>query len=258
MFQFLSKNKISLFAVTHKPVLCVPAGRKLIGVGANAHELGAAFTDDTGENIHSKNPFYCELTALYWIWKNDKSGIVGLEHYRRFFLSLNGHHRPLSRCQIRKILKTHDVIVSSPVNWGGVESVRGQYERSHIVSDLVLCEKIIKKNSPEFSPFFTKFFSEYSLSPFNMFVMRKPLLNEYCAWLFPLLAMVESELGDLSCRSLYQQRVFGFLAERLFNVWIMKMNLKVFYANIFDGERKPFAKRLKKQIKRIFSFGGKR
>ena len=45
--------------------------------------------DDTGDNISEKNRYYCEISAIYWAWKNyEKLGTpdyIGLSQYRRFF-----------------------------------------------------------------------------------------------------------------------------------------------------------------------------
>lgn len=56
---------------------------------------------------------------------------------------------------------------------------------------------------------------------FNMFVMKKQPLNEYCNWMFAVLAEVE-KCTDISNYSVYEQRVYGFLSELLLDVWLEK------------------------------------
>ena len=61
--------------------------------GAHLHkehqETGAILRDDDGDNISAKNPYYCELTGLYFAWKNIKADAIGLVHYRRYFSMKN-------------------------------------------------------------------------------------------------------------------------------------------------------------------------
>ena len=54
---------------------------------------------------------------------------------------------------------------------------------------------------------------------FNMFVMRWPQFDAYCSWLFDVLFELEHRL-DISSYSPYDARVFGFVGERLLDVWL--------------------------------------
>lgn len=42
--------------------------------------------DNTGDNISLKNANYCELTGLYWAWKNLNADYIGLVHYEGILL----------------------------------------------------------------------------------------------------------------------------------------------------------------------------
>ena len=55
-----------------------------------------------GDNIDFLNPWYCELTGLYYLWKHVDDEIVGLEHYRTYFWK-DGH--PINEAQIKEELK---------------------------------------------------------------------------------------------------------------------------------------------------------
>ena len=68
------------FVLHHKYFIPVHAGKAVSNL--DLHMQG----DDEGDNISYKNPWYCELTALYWLWKNTKADYKGLMHYRRAFV----------------------------------------------------------------------------------------------------------------------------------------------------------------------------
>ncbi|MGE6659760.1 DUF4422 domain-containing protein [Pseudomonas sp. NPDC077408] len=180
--------------------------------------------DNTGESISELNRSFCELTGLYWLWKNQKSSIYGLSHYRRYFKSINGEasvvlqHSVASSIELALLLKSHDVVVSKPRNYW-VETVREHYKNAHHQDDLLTVESIIAEQCPDYLSAFNEVMSRRRVSLYNMFVMRSAEFNRYCGWLFAILFEAQKRIPYQSYGP-YQGRVFGFLAERLLNVWI--------------------------------------
>lgn len=84
------KEKLKIIVCAHKADEHIKKDAPYfpLQVGKELHtELDLGFAcDNTGDNISAKNPSYCELTALYWGWKNIHDvEYLGLNHYRRYF-----------------------------------------------------------------------------------------------------------------------------------------------------------------------------
>lgn len=177
--------------------------------------------DNTGDNISKKNPTYNELTAIYWGWKNlTDLDAMGLVHYRRY-LSLN--HRKdlnsvLSTEQVDAILQNHDIILP-PKRRYYIESNESHYLHAHHHEPFEVMERVIKNDYPEYYPSFKKVMKRTWAHMFNMFIMKRKPLNEYCTWMFDVLSKVEQQT-DVSEYSVYEQRVYGFLSELLLDVWL--------------------------------------
>ena len=77
---------INILVVTHKPHWMPKDKIYLPILVGNSSIKEKYLRDNTGENISSKNKNYCELTAMYWAWKNLQSDYIGLCHYRRYFM----------------------------------------------------------------------------------------------------------------------------------------------------------------------------
>lgn len=210
--------------------------------------------DNTGENISSKNANYCELTGLYWAWKNLDCEYIGLCHYRRYFskgsIGKDKKTAILHKDDYEKLLQKYDVLLPKKRNYF-IETVRSQYEHAHNKRDLDEVEKIVQELYPEYSEVFTKVMNRTKLHILNMFVMEKDKFDEYCKWLFDILFELEKRI-DISNYNQYEARVFGFLSERLFNVWLEKQNLNCCEVPVVFLEKQDWGKKIYEFLKRKF------
>lgn len=210
---------------------------------ADTHITRDAMRDSTGDNIAHLNPSFCELTAAYWIWKNSQEEIVGLAHYRRYFASSTSNltvkgKRIASPEEMLNILNDDDILVAKPRNYF-ITSIKSHYIHAHHESDYTQLRNEITLQQPDYLTDFDHVMGGTKISLYNMFVCKKSLIDEYFSWLFPLLFALEQKI-DYQNYDAYQKRVFGFMAERLFNVWLhhQRDRLKVKYMPVvnIDGE----------------------
>lgn len=232
-------------------------------VGAEGKNPIEGFTpDNTGDNISSKNPFYCELTGLYWAWKNLDADYIGLCHYRRYFSACKKIPKTeeekfkvvLSSDQCQKLLKETDIILPKARNYY-IETIYNHYKHTMYVEPLDITGQILNEKYPEYSKEFENLKHTTKMHAFNMFIMKKSVLDSYCAWLFDILGEVEKRV-DTSQYSDFHKRFFGRISERLLDVWIRTNKLSYAEIPVIDMQNINWANKIKSFI--IAKFTGKR
>jgi hypothetical protein len=251
--------KIKILVATHQPLAIIESDIfHPIQIGFDVQKpliKNTYLNDNSGLNISKKNPIFNELTALYWAWKNLDADVVGLAHYRRY-LDLN-YKKPLfknkqmhvlqradqkdkkiielfnnsqSRKRITNFLKAFELIIPQKAfctdENGNLESLSQQYKRFHIENDWIICIQIILEKYPDYKISIDKYFeNENILYLCNMFIAPKKWVDKYCTWLFDILFEVENRITI--SEDPYQKRVIGFLAERLFTLYILHNKFKM-------------------------------
>ncbi|MDF3626244.1 DUF4422 domain-containing protein [Brytella acorum] len=192
--------------------------------------------DNSNDNISKLNKNFCELTALYWIWKNDSSSsVVGLNHYRRFFAKKNIGCEKFTEYNSGKTLIKREISASNDFNIGEnydldiivsekhhVGNIIQQYSMCHYVEDMYIVRNIIDKVYPEYIPAYDFLITNCNyISRGNMFVAKKHIADEYSKWIFDILFAM-ADMKFYNNYDDYQKRVFGFISERIMGVWLLK------------------------------------
>ncbi|WP_174614782.1 DUF4422 domain-containing protein [Virgibacillus ihumii] len=209
-----------------------------VGKGKGNKDLGIT-GDDTGDNISAKNDNYCEMTALYWIWKNGQhADSTGLMHYRRFFdfadkyndhpqteVFLDGQVFDFEKYgeetseKIEALMDEYDIILPEPHTMPF--SVESNYKDVHHSEDLDILRQIINEKHPSYIDAFDTCMKRESFYLFNMFVAKQHIFEQYAEWVFDVLFELEDRI-DIRYYNVYQARIFGFLTERLLGVFMEK------------------------------------
>lgn len=198
--------------------------------------------DNTGDNISDKNKSFCELTGMYWAWKNlPKTDFIGLCHYRRYFdftskISLSDIQivpkkdfdiKNIGFVDSKKLLKDCDIILAKRKSYP--YNLRIDYCVNHISSDFFTLADVINDLYPDYSETFVEVMENNNkLNHYNMFLTRYDIFDDYCKWLFSILFECEKRI-DITNYNVFQKRIFGYMSERLLMVYVKKNKLKLKY-----------------------------
>lgn len=237
-------KNVKILIATHKQYFVPKDNIYLpIHVGADSNKNKTTFIDDnTGENISNKNPYFCELTGLYWAWKNLKNDYIGLVHYRRYFSICK--HIPktpekkfdviLNKEQVNNLLKDNDIILPKERKYY-IENLYDHYKHTMYVKPLDETGRIIQEKYPEYMNEFNKLHKRTSAHMFNMFIMKKEILDGYCKWLFDILFELESRV-DTKDYTAFHNRFYGRVSELLLDVYLNTNNISYKEVNFIDIE----------------------
>lgn len=206
-----------MYVMTHKKIAELPDPfYQILHVGREGKEDLGYPGDHTGDNISGKNSSYCELTGIYWLWKNVTCDVIGICHYRRYFVR---EDKLLGRDYIEHMIEEYPILAPR-IGCVQETNIYEQYASVHCAADLDACRTVIAEQCAEYLDAYDFAMRSAFLWIGNMWITRKDIFDRYCSWLFPILFEVEKRIDTASYDS-YQTRVIGFLAERLFRVWML-------------------------------------
>ena len=250
-----------IYVCTHK--MFNPPGNELyhpLHVGAACHDILPYEGDDSGDSISGKNRSYAELTGQYWVWKNVTCDIVGMCHYRRYFI-YKGHF--INSEDIEAVFPEYDAILPYSTIIGKnpetnkLNSTSEHYVTRHNTEILPMVREVISQRCPEYLNSYDITMNACCTHFYNMLICKKEIFDAYSEWLFDIFTELESRI-DIDDYTGDQSRVFGFLGERLLTVWFLHSNLRILELKVQQTDIDPAVEKENKNesirsiLKRLF------
>lgn len=214
-------DKIKILVAVHKnaPFYCnnvyIPIH---VGKALSSINLGIS-GDNTGENISTLNPYYCELTAQYWAWKNITNiEYIGLCHYRRYFKT------EFTEDNIDEIMNGYDIVLARRIYFK--TNLLNWYSQNLTPEDIDLFYIYMNSYNKSHIDKFEQFYMcQNWLNPANMFVCKKHIFDDFCEWQFKIL----NDLFTVIPKSPYTRgkRLMGYLGESLLPFYVYYKGLRV-------------------------------
>lgn len=187
-----------------------------------------------GDNIDHLNPWYCELTGLYYLFKHNNDNIVGIEHYRRYFV--NEKNQILAENEILSILEKNDIIMYKYIGTNGYKDMVNAGKKTELALALAIVN--VNYGSDMSNYFKNKLMNETYVYEGNMFICKKELIEEYCKFIFKVLSIFDE------AHKFKIPRIDGYIAEYLFGPWMEYKQKK-----IYNCSRQTFTRDLKIKLR---------
>ena len=224
---------VDIFVVTHK-LFKAPKDIVYKPIVAGAYEYRDSsfpesyLKDNNGDNISERHDLFSEFTVNYWIWKNVKSDIVGINHYRRYFISggwLKYYFCLLYSSGLSKyfVLKEKEIIKIFNDGYNCIlprkqyrveRSLKEEYYSAYPPELLDTAADIIIRLYPEYEEILNQVLNSMENHQKCICIMKKDLFDQYSKWLFS----ITDELDKVSL--IKEDRAYAYLLERLMNIWV--------------------------------------
>ena len=236
---------IKVVVAYHKPCIYIKDDVYLpIQAGAEGNQTLGIQPDNQGINISQKNSYLNEMTVLYWAWKNLDSDYIGLAHYRRFFTTKCFIAKLFCRNKIdliaRKsdyevLLNSCDIILPSKRKYY-IETIESHFKHLPytINEDLDILRDVINNHFAEYSQAFESVMNRNWGHMFNMLLMSKQKLDEYCTWAFDVLEECDRRIEWVG-REPIQARMY--ISEFLLDTWIETRKYRYCEMNVIYTEK---------------------